>query len=260
MMSQPRTWWGVAAMVLVLGAASPAFAATVSYSDSCSMTATNWSNTLDITLFDPNLGALTGINFYLLGSARGNVRFESLDALPSTVQCFSQAVITLSRPDYSPLVVTLPIADTSDDVSAFDGVIDFAGTSGRTYLDLSAQDSGSVDSPPPASDLVLFTGPGTISLPIRAVGASHATGAGNLVTQFETWAAAALRVTYTYDPPPPPETGACCDHATGDCVVLAQADCAFEWLGAGVPCNLETCVPPTPTLKSTWGRIKDQYR
>jgi hypothetical protein len=43
----------------------------------------------------------------------------------------------------------------------------------------------------------------------------------------------------------PLPTGACCDHATGDCVVTAQAACPFDWLGAGVPCNTETC-PPLP--------------
>ncbi len=243
-----RHWpkvFGALALLLCLTAVGPAHAATISYSDSCPMVATNWSNTLDITLFDPSLGTLTGINFYLAGSAEGNVRFESLDAQPATVHCVSTAEVTLSRPDFTPIAVTLPIADTYDDVTAFDGVIDFGGTSGRTYLGLTAQDSETVDSPPPLSDLVLFTGPGTISLPVRAVGSSHATGAGNLITQFQTWAAAELTVTYTYEPTP---TGACCDLATGDCTITTQAECGFTWLGADVPCNLETCpVPPPPT-------------
>ena len=241
-----KSWLGVfgaMALILCLVGAGAAQAATISYSDSCSMSFTNWTNTMDVPKFDPSLGTLTGIKFHLAGRAEGNVRFESLDAQPATVTCWSQATVTLSRPDYTPIVVTLPIANTVDNVSAFDGVIDFGGTSGRTYLGLNSQDADSVDSPPPLSDLVLFTGPGMISLPIRAVGASHATGAGNLITQFETWAASYMTITYTYEPTP---TGACCDHATGDCVVVAQIDCPFDWPGADVPCNVETCPPPPP--------------
>jgi hypothetical protein len=42
----------------------------------------------------------------------------------------------------------------------------------------------------------------------------------------------------------PLPTGACCDHATGDCTITAQAACPFSWLGQDVPCNAETCQPP----------------
>ncbi len=49
------------------------------------------------------------------------------------------------------------------------------------------------------------------------------------------------------DPNPCPQpTGACCDHATGDCTITTQENCPFDWLGAGVPCNVETCPPPPP--------------
>ena len=49
----------------------------------------------------------------------------------------------------------------------------------------------------------------------------------------------------TCDPNPCPlPTGACCDDATGACTIATQADCVFAWLGAGVPCNAQTCPPP----------------
>jgi hypothetical protein len=64
-------------------------------------------------------------------------------------------------------------------------------------------DSETANSPPPDSDLVLFTGPagnpGTISLPVEAVGTSVATGGGNVISQFMTSAAATLTVCYTYE-------------------------------------------------------------
>ena len=55
-------------------------------------------------------------------------------------------------------------------------------------------------------------------------------------------------------------TGACCDHATGACTITTQAACQFDWLGAGVPCNATTCVPPIPIERSSWGQIKNIYR
>jgi hypothetical protein len=58
-------------------------------------------------------------------------------------------------------------------------------------------------SPPPDSDLVLFTGPfgnpGTIDLPCEAVGSSMASGPGNVISQFMTSASAELTVCYTYE-------------------------------------------------------------
>jgi hypothetical protein len=170
------------------------------------MTTTNWNTSLSITKFDPSLGTLTGINFYLQADVRGDVRFESLDAEPATVVTYLQAMVTLQRPDLSTIVVTTPVANNIDDVSAFDGVIDFGGTSGKTYLNLNASDNTSVNSPPPAGDLALFTGLGQILLPIFAQGTSQANGAGNIISQFNTEASAVGRVTYTYeDTPPVPE-------------------------------------------------------
>ncbi len=193
-------------LVTALGAVGPAQAGTIFFSDTFAMSTTNWSGQLEIPLFDPSLGTLTGIHFFLEGNVLGNVQFESLDAEPTTVETYLQAEITLSRPDLSTIVVTTPVADNSDDVDAFDGVIDFAGPSGRSYFGLAAYASTGVDSPPPASDLALFTGVGSIFLPIAAAGTSSATGAGNLITIFNTQAEATATVTYTYrETPPVPE-------------------------------------------------------
>jgi hypothetical protein len=62
--------------------------------------------------------------------------------------------------------------------------------------------------------------------------------------------------------PQPPVLGACCDTATGACTITTQAACLapFVWLGPDVPCNAETCTPPTPTERASWGQIKNIYR
>jgi hypothetical protein len=46
--------------------------------------------------------------------------------------------------------------------------------------------------------------------------------------------------------PGPPPTGACCNPDTGECTITTLANCAYTWLGADVPCNVQTCPPPIP--------------
>jgi len=97
-------------------------------------------------------------------------------------------------------VISLPIASTSDNVTAFDGTIDFGGTSGKSYTGLSNSDSETGSS----VDYATFTGSGNVSLPIKAQGTSTGSGAGNLLLQFATNAAASASVTYTYSAVPEP--------------------------------------------------------
>ena len=170
--------------------AGSAQADTITYMDSVALQTTNFTSSVSIPLFDASLGTLTGITFTLDGSVQGTAKFESLDAAPATVTTNLGATITLTRPDASTIAVALPVVSASTNVTAFDNVIDFGGTSGRTFADQMASDSDSLMSPPPASDLTLFTGIGNITLGVGANGNSSATGAGNLITQFATQASA----------------------------------------------------------------------
>jgi len=177
---------------------------TVCFTDSIPLQPTNWSNSVSVPKFNPNLGTLQSITFQLTGNVAGTARAESLDASATIVNTSFQASITLLRPDLTPLVIVLPLANFSDSFTAFDGVIDFAGTSGVTHANINVTDTQGFTSPPPIGDLALFTGAGNIVLPVAAQGASTATGAGNLITQFTTDAGADVRVCYTYVPNTPP--------------------------------------------------------
>lgn len=62
------------------------------------------------------------------------------------------------------------------------------------------------------------------------------------------------------NPCPQPE-GACCLES-GECVILTQERCLAAqgtYYGDGVPCVPTPC-PPTPTDRTTWGRIKAGHR
>jgi len=194
-----------AVLITALGFAATVQAASISHGPfNIALSSTNWTDSISVPQFNPALGTLTQIELDLGGYVEGAARFESLDASPATVTMNLQAQIELQRPDLSVLGVVIPVASTVDNVSAFDGSIDFGGTSGKTYSNLSGSDSDTFISPPPASDLVLFTGLGSINLPVKAMGTSFASGAGNLTTLFNTSASATATITYYYDPVPEP--------------------------------------------------------
>jgi hypothetical protein len=181
-------------------------AATISYTDSKSLTTTNWSDSLSFGKFDTTLGTLTSITFDLSGLVQGTGEAESRDATGTTVTLSLGSKLTLSRPDNSTLVFTNPVFTQVFNFSAYDGALDFGGTSGGSTGLQSATGSKSFVTSS-LSDLALFSaaGGGTINLGLLAEGTSVGTGAGNLTTNFSTQALGDVKVTYTYSTSNVPE-------------------------------------------------------
>lgn len=190
---------------LCLAIAPSVCADTIVHTGSIPLASTNWADSITIPKFDVAGCTLDSVCVSLDGHVEGEAKFESQDASPATVTMSLQATISLQRPDSTPLVTVIPLVGTSDDVTAFDGVIDFGGTSGRTYSDLSGDKTESGCTSDPA-DLALFTGTGDIVLPAEALGSSFGSGAGNLILQFTTSASVGATVTYYYDCPSPVES------------------------------------------------------
>jgi hypothetical protein len=190
------------ASALTLGAAA-GWAATVSHSASLPLAPTNWTASMSFPRFDTQLGCLDSVCFSLNGHVQGQAKFESQDGSPATVTMNLSSTVTLQRPNGTTLVVTIPLAATSDNVTAYDGINDYGGTSGRTYSALSADKvEGSCTSAP--ADLALFSGAGNIVLPVLATGSSIGNGGGNLYLQFSTDASSGAQVTYHYSDCPVP--------------------------------------------------------
>ncbi len=189
------------ALLLSLGSA---YAATQTHTCTISLATTNWSNSLLVPKFDSSLGTLNAITFTLTGYVEGAAMFENMETVPTDVTVNLSARLTLMRPDSSVLLVTIPVVSMTENVGAYDGEMDFLGASGRTYGDLSANQSETATSTAPSADLALFTGSGNISLPISAEGFSSGEGGGNLLLQFRTLASAHTLVKYDYTPVPEP--------------------------------------------------------
>lgn len=160
-------------------------------------TALDFSSSLTIPKFNVSGGTLTSVTFTLTGNLTANQDFENRSASAATVTMTSTGTMTLKRPDTSTLVVTIPVVTNSRSVTAFDGINDSAGTSGFTFAATSTSLS-QTSTYSGASDLALFTGAGTISLPLTAAGVSSGTGAANLSTSATMVGSASATVTYTY--------------------------------------------------------------
>jgi hypothetical protein len=195
------------AVTIGLVSTASAFGTTLTVSDTVPIQSTNYSSSVSIQQFDPSLGVLNSILFHLEGTVQGGAKFESLDAAPATITMNLQSSITLQRPDTSILAVVLPLVQTVDNATAYDNTFDFGGTSGKTYTGLTNTAFTNAVSPPPLSDLALFTGLGNIVLPVIANGTSNGSGAGNLILQFNTSAGAYVEVTYDYTVPEPSALG-----------------------------------------------------
>lgn len=190
--------FGLAA-ALVLGTQA-ARADTIAYSDSLPLTPTDFTQPLSVPRFDPALGTLDRVTVTLTGRVEGSHRFESLDPMPVNVTMTHHAVIALRRPDLTALVASMPDVSSTTATTAFDGGIDFAGGSGRTLSSLMSESANSVTLLPAGGELVLFTGPGDVVLPVTAVATGMGSGSGNLITQFSTSASAHIVVAYDFTP------------------------------------------------------------
>lgn len=201
-----KALFAVVLAVTLIASTGSVLAGQLTYTRDLPLSTTNWSNTISVPKFDANLGTLDRITFVLIGHVEGSASFESLEMVGANVTTNLSAKLTLMRPDYSPIVVSIPLASTTDSVGTFDGLIDFGGTSGKEYTGMSADRTETVTADAPSPDLALFIGSGDIVLPVSAVGNSVGTGAGNLIMQFSTLASAQAVVTYEYTSIPEPSS------------------------------------------------------
>ncbi|MBK7876410.1 MAG: choice-of-anchor E domain-containing protein [Planctomycetes bacterium] len=196
----------VSAFVLpcVLGLAGGAAADSLTHSVDLTLQTTTWTQVAPLPRFNPALGTLQGIEVVLDGHIEGTARFENRDPQPATIATDFSANLRLRRPDTQATLVNLnPTYHTSETVSAYDGVLDFGGTSGRTIAGIDANLNGGFVPTLPLNpvDQALFVGNGNILFTVNASGTSSATGSGNLVVNFQQRASARVTITYQYEPP-----------------------------------------------------------
>ncbi len=181
-------------MLAAVAVAFGAQAATVTSSASKALTATNWTDSLSLSQFDASLGTLTGVQFNYSGAVSTMFMVEALNGTASVATFTSSGRLIFS----GPFSATLNASNsTLQNLSAFDGDIDFGGTSGATIGPLVALDSGLFNV---GGSIASYIGSGTFNVGIAGNGLSGITGAGNQIAQINTRASADVQVTYVYTP------------------------------------------------------------
>jgi hypothetical protein len=161
-------------------------------------TPTDWTKTLTVPQFDPSLGMLVSVQIVNAGIFTSDIKVESLDGGPSTITATDSGTLTLAGQGVSGLVTNSSTSRTFS-ATAFDGIIDFNGTSGHDFGAQAASGSNST-TVTDAADLAAYTGTGFVTFTEVAHATSSASGAGNLITQISTSAAANVMVIYQYIP------------------------------------------------------------
>ena len=187
----------------LLCAASLSNAATITQNFNVMLADTNFDLTIPFNLFDDMGGTriLDSVSFSIAGGIEGNARAESLDAGPATLELTLSATLTLTDALMNTLVVTIPTVVNSFDAAAFDGEINFAGPSGVSFDGITASATNS-ETYTDAPTLAIFTGVGSMDFGFDATATSTATGAGNIISQFQSQAGGEVEVIYEWSAVP----------------------------------------------------------
>ncbi len=157
---------------------------------------TNVTLTRSFNAFNPALGQLIEVEILLTGRITSQIRSENLDPASALITGNVSGNIHLTAPR-----ATTSLTATADaqsfNAAAYDGLTDYAGTSGITFATRTATGSTTLRITN-AADLAHYLGTGTLSLDLLLQATSNSAGGGNLLTQVSSSGSADITITYKY--------------------------------------------------------------
>jgi hypothetical protein len=160
--------------------------------------ATGGSVQADVPQFDPELGTLTSIEIHVEDKLTSVIKIENLENAAATVFSNVTGTTGLGGPSLDILPTEL-VLNQSFVATAFDGVIDFGGTSGKDY---GPQVAGNSQTKvlTTAEELAPYIGTGTVTISERTQSSASASALANIVLQVNTTISGRVRVVYNYIP------------------------------------------------------------
>lgn len=160
------------------------------------------SSFLELQQFDPSLGQLTQVALTLTGTVSGTVGAEVTSRKPGpfvfTFNLKSSIALGLPGEAAAAALTVTPTWVGNATRSSFDGTLDFSGSSGIFLGELRASATAQQHYTD-ALILDLFTGAGTLSLPVFTQDLSSIGGVTSYRGGFDATSLASASVTYTYD-------------------------------------------------------------
>jgi hypothetical protein len=195
-----------AGVAVVAAAPAGAAEATICHDAALARQRTEISADLAVPRFDPALGELLEVQVPVQA-----VHLDTDAVFENTAQSavvFSETMtyeVTFTSPGglSSPPAITGSIPRVaSQNLTAFDGTLDFLGTSAVAQPSTTRDGSAAPVSATDAPTLAAFTGDGTVAFHVQtAIGESFAGGGGNVQFQINTFVSADVQVCYRYRTP-----------------------------------------------------------
>lgn len=161
---------------------------------------TGGSQTQSIAQFDSTLGTLNSVQILLNGKLTSDVKVENLDAAPSAINAQVNGALSLQGPGGTLLSVAPSISENSTSLSAYDGTLDYGGTSGHDFGPQSASAQKTITL---TNNLSVWEGSGSVALTETAQSSSTVAGSGNEQVNISSLGSGNVTVIYNYTPKPP---------------------------------------------------------
>jgi hypothetical protein len=185
----------------------------VSYTDGYGPAATNWAKVLALPQFDASLGTLTEVHLTLSGSLDASFGYENKREIAQDMSYMYKLDQTMSLSSVGQPSLSMATTRGSTtwidlgSVGAFDGLVDYAGTSGGTVQYGVLTDSA-LHTYTGAADLAAFIGTGSIMYDAAGTGyVSMGISGGNSAMKSASFAGATVTVDYIYTVPEPMTLG-----------------------------------------------------
>lgn len=149
-----------------------------------------------LSQFNPALGTLQSIQIKVDGRIISDIKLENLDDESSVVSGTVAGNVLVSGPGFNLNVNIAGNAAISKTLPAFDGTIDFGGTSGVSLGSTTA--TGSNTQTLTGSSMSSYIGTGTVNLSFLAQASTQASGGGNLTANISNQGGGTVTVTYSY--------------------------------------------------------------
>lgn len=185
-------------LVGIIATAGTANAASLTKTVSTSFAPTNINQSIGIEQFNSSLGTLQSVTINFTGDIKGDAGFENISPNPDKITVTLGGNLSLSLNNQSLLTLN-PQNVSNYETGAYDGTINFGGTSGQTILALMASQSGTFTSTD-SQFLQSFIGNSNVNFAFSALGNSVVAGSGNISSFVATLAKTNIQVTYEYDP------------------------------------------------------------
>lgn len=177
-------------IALMLALAGSLGAATETHTFVVPDTFTDFAATATVPLFDPANGTLVSATLSVQATNITSTRVENLDRVAGTATCGSTVTVTAGA-----LASAVASKSFTNNLARFDGIVDYAGTSGASNAPATSSASSTV-----VLDNASVTGTGSYDIPVTAAATSFFTGFSAYSFNVATKAAIKITVTYTFTP------------------------------------------------------------